>query len=102
MIVEECCKTKLVLKKCLIMHCFPIKEWELRDIPSCPVVKTLLPSAGGAGSIPGWGAKNPHAWWPKTKTWNGNNIVTNSIKTKSGPHQKKKKEREFTRQGILL
>ena len=93
MIVEECCKTKLVLKKCLIMHSFPIKEWEFRDIPSCPVVKTLLPSAGGAGSIPGWGAKNPHAWRAKTKTWNGNSIVTNSIKILKVVHIKKKKKR---------
>ena len=38
------------------------------DIPGGPVVKTLLPSAGGAGSIPGQGTKNPHAWQPKTKT----------------------------------
>ena len=32
------------------------------------LIKTLLPSAGGAGLIPGRGAKNPHAWRPKTKT----------------------------------
>ena len=30
------------------------------------VVKTSLSNAGGAGSIPGWEAKIPHASWPKT------------------------------------
>ena len=35
------------------------------DFPGCPVVKTLPSNAGGAGSIPGWGAKIPHASWPK-------------------------------------
>ena len=29
------------------------------------MVKTSLSNAGGAGSIPSQGAKNPHALWPK-------------------------------------
>ena len=29
------------------------------------MVQTLLPSAGDAGSIPGWAAKTPHASRPK-------------------------------------
>ena len=29
-----------------------------------PVVKTSPSNAGGTGSIPGWGAKIPHALWP--------------------------------------
>ena len=33
----------------------------LWDFPSHPVVKTLLPNAGGLGSIPGWETKIPHA-----------------------------------------
>ena len=33
----------------------------LRDFSHCPVVKTLPSNAGGAGSIPGQGAKFPHA-----------------------------------------
>ena len=37
------------------------KTTEIRDFPGGPVVKTLLSNAGGAGSIPGWGAKTPHA-----------------------------------------
>ena len=33
----------------------------LRDVPGGPVVKTLPSSAGVVGSIPGLGAKIPHA-----------------------------------------
>ena len=29
------------------------------------MVKTLPSTAGGAGSVPGWRAKIPHALWPK-------------------------------------
>ena len=47
-----------------------------------PVVKTSPSNAGGAGLIPGRGAKIPHALGPKNqKHKNRNNIVTNSIKT---------------------
>ena len=35
------------------------------DFPGGPVVKTSPSNAGGAGSIPGWGAKVPHALGPK-------------------------------------
>ena len=35
--------------------------------PGCPVVKTLPSNAEGAGSIPGWGSKVPHALEPKKK-----------------------------------
>ena len=45
------------------------------------MVKTLPSSAGGVGSVPGQEAKIPHATWPKTKTCNRNNKVTNSIMT---------------------
>ena len=36
-----------------------------RDFPSGPVVKTLSSNSGGTGSVPGQGAKIPHASWPK-------------------------------------
>ena len=39
----------------------------LRDLPGGPVVKTSPSNAGGAGSIPGRGAKIPHASWPKNQ-----------------------------------
>ena len=35
------------------------------DFPGSPVVNTLPSNAGGAGSIPAWGAKIPHASGPK-------------------------------------
>ena len=37
--------------------------WE--DFPGGPVVKTSPSNAGGAGLIPGRGAKIPRALWPK-------------------------------------
>ena len=43
----------------------------------------------GKGSIPGGGAKIPHASWPKNQ--NRSNTVTNSIKTSKMVHIKKKK-----------
>ena len=38
-----------------------------REFPGSPVVKTLPANAGGMGSIPGWGAKIPHALGPKNQ-----------------------------------
>ena len=38
-----------------------------RDFLSEPVVKTLPSNAEGASSIPGWGAKIPHALGPKNQ-----------------------------------
>ena len=37
----------------------------LGGFPGGPVVITLLFNAGSVGSIPGWGARIPHAVWPK-------------------------------------
>ena len=37
------------------------------DFPGSPVVKTSLSNAGGAGSIPGQGAKIPHALGSKNQ-----------------------------------
>ena len=46
--------------------------------------------AEGAGSIPGWEAKIPHAVWPKNQNINnGSNILTNSLKTLKMVHIKK-------------
>ena len=44
------------------MYVKSIRTW---DFPGGPVVRTLPSSAGGAGSIPGRGAKIPHALRPK-------------------------------------
>ena len=44
-----------------------IKKQYKGDFPGGPVVKTLLSNAGGVRSIPGRGAKIPHASWPKNQ-----------------------------------
>ena len=51
------------------------------------MVKTSPSKAGGVGSIPGLGAKIPHALRPKNRS----DIVTDSIKTLKLVHIKKKK-----------
>ena len=45
----------------------PFTEIEIRDFPGNPVVKTSPSSAEGEGSIPGWGAKIPHASGPENQ-----------------------------------
>ena len=59
----------------------PLKMPPSWDLPEGPVVKTSFSNAGGAGSISGQGAKITYTWRPKTKMWNRNNFVINSIKT---------------------
>ena len=60
------------------------------DFPGGPVVKNPTSNAGDVGSIPGRGAKIPHASRPKNQ--NRSNIVTDSIKTLIMVHIKKKKK----------
>ena len=43
------------------------------------MIRTLPSNAGGASSIPGQGAKIPHALRPESQ--NRSSIVTNSVKT---------------------
>ena len=68
-----------------------------RDFPGSPVVKTSPSNAGGAGSIPGWGAKIPHASRPKNQNKKQKQHLNKFNKDfKNGPHQKnllKKKEK---------
>ena len=55
------------------------------------MVKTSSSNAGSAGSIPGWGAKIPHASRPKDQNIKSrSNIVTTLIKTLKVVHIKKK------------
>ena len=56
------------------------------------MVKTLPCSAGGAGSIPGWGARIPHASRPKNQNIKRSNIVANLIQILKMVHIKKKKK----------
>ena len=56
------------------------------------MVKTSSSNAGSAGSIPGWGAKIPHASRPKDQNIKSrSNIVTTLTKTLKVVHIKKKK-----------
>ena len=56
-----------------------LKRGREGDFPGSLVAKTSASSAGGASSIPAKELK-PHTW-PKTRTWNSGNVVTNSVKT---------------------
>ena len=63
------------------------------DFPGGPVVKTSPSNAGGAGSIPGWGAKIPHVSGPKKPKQNiKQKQYCNQFNKdfKNGPHQKNK------------
>ena len=55
------------------------------------MVKTLPSNLGDAGSIPGLGAKIPHAWWPKNQNLKQKQYCNKFNKDfKNGPYQKKK------------
>ena len=71
------------------MHAFK-NGWK-GDFPGSAMIMISPSSAGGAGSIPGQGAKIPQASRPRNQTQNRSNIVTSSIKTLK---MVKKKERE--------
>ena len=59
------------------------------DFLGSPVVKTLPSNAGGAGSIPGRGAKLPRASQPKTQNIKQKQYCNKFNKDfKNGPHQK--------------
>ena len=74
----------------------------MRDFPGSPVVKTLPSNAGGEGSIPGQGAKIPHASWPKKQNIKQKQFCNKFNKDfKNGLHQKKKilkKKKDSTHQ----
>ena len=54
------------------------------------MVKTSPSNAEGAGSNPGWGAKIPHASWPKNQNIKQKYYCNKFNKDfKNGPHQKK-------------
>ena len=63
-----------------------------RDFPDAPVVKTLPSKERTSGSIPGWGAKIPHAWCPRNQNIKQKQHCNKFSKDfKNGPHQIKKK-----------
>ena len=62
------------------------------DFPGGPVVKSSPSSVGGAGSIPGWGARIPHTSRPKNQNIKQKQYCNKFNKDfKNGPHQEKKK-----------
>ena len=66
-----------------------------RDFPGSPVVQTSPSNTGGAGSIPGQGARIPHASWPKHQNIKQKQYCNKFTKDfKNGPHQKKKCEED--------
>ena len=72
------------------MHLLKSTFW---DFPGGPVVKTLSSNAGSAGSIPGRGAKIPHASRPKNQNLKQKQYCNKFNKDfKNGPHQEKKKK----------
>ena len=80
--------------KLVCFHYVCDENYQIRDFPSGPVIKTWPSNAGGAGSIPGQGAKIPPALWPKTqniKQKQYRNKFNKDFKKslKSGPHQEK-------------
>ena len=59
----------------------------MRDFLDGPVAKTLPSNAVGAGFIPGWGAKNPNALWPKNQYIKQKQYCNKLNKNfKNGPH----------------
>ena len=67
------------------------------------MVRTSPSSAGGAGLIPGQGARSPHASQPRGQNVKQKQYCSkfNKDLKKNGPHQKKKKNLK-KKQNILL
>ena len=82
-------------------RCAKIKKSDNRDFPGGPVVKTSPSNARGVGSIPGQGAKIPHASWPKHQNIKQKQYCNKFNKDfKNGPHPPpkkilKKKKRQY-------
>ena len=77
----------------MYIFCYVIVDFDQkhRDFPGGPVVKTSPSSAGGAGLIPGPGAKIPHASRPKNQNIKQKQYCNKFNKAfKNGPHTQKK------------
>ena len=64
---------------------------DIGDFPGGSVIKTSSFNTGGAGLIPGWGAKIPHASRPKNQNIKRKQYCNKFNKDfkRNGPHQKK-------------
>ena len=66
------------------------------------MVKTSPSNAGGVGSIPGWGAKIPHASQPKNQNIKQKQYCNKFNKDfKNGPDQKILKKKKKTTRKLL-
>ena len=67
----------------------------MEGLPCGPVVKTSPSSAVSVGSVPGWGAKIPHAFQPKNQNTEQKQYCYKFNKDfKNGPIKKRRKEYE--------
>ena len=69
-----------------------VSSWrdKFQDFPGGPVVNTSPSNAGGADSIPSWGAKITHAMLPEKSKCKTEAICNKFNKNlKNGSHQKK-------------
>ena len=65
------------------------------------MVKTSLSNAGCAGSIPGQGAKIPHASWPKKQSIKQKKYCNKFNKDfENSPHKKKEKTLEKKKKSV--
>ena len=76
-------------KDALFLSSIIIFKRQFKDFPGSPVVKTLPSNARGVGSIPGQGAKIPHASQPKNQNIKQKCYCKTFNKDfKNDPHQK--------------
>ena len=99
-LLPSCC---ILIRDCPkpVHMCLPLHG----TFPGCPVIETLPSNAGSAGSIPGRGAKIPHASQLKNQNIKQKKYCNKFYKDfKNGPHQKKilKKISVFHHIPILL
>ena len=73
------------------VSCYCLKNTDVGCFSGCPVVEILLSNAGGTGSIPGQGARIPHASQPKKNPKHKTEAKCNKFSKdfKNGPHQKR-------------
>ena len=64
-----------------------------RDFSGSLLVKTSPPTAVHAGSIPGRGARIPHASWPKNQSMNQKHYCNKDFK-RNGTQLKKKSKKK--------
>ena len=72
-----------------------------RDFPGSLLVKTSPPTAADAGSIPGRGARIPHASWPKNQSMNQKHYCNKDFKI-NGTHFFKKSRKKKGARGLMI